>query len=851
MSKPTLNCCLLTALAGLVVAAAASASAVAAETKAESDFYVRWAEKCFSETARTAPAGNRLLLVREEAAGDTKVGRCTAGTPLRLGEKTYTRGIGINSHSVLRVVLTKPAARFVADVGLDRNVDGTVASVVFHVAVAGKDVFTTKVLRPADGLQKIDVPLGGARQFDLIVDNGGDDRSYDQGDWADARVILEDGTEVWLDDLPGHQQADSGVPFSFWYGGRHSSELLAKWNRTVTSESIDANRQRRILTLTDPETGLEVRAEATVYLDTPSVEWTLYFTNKGQKDTPILENVKAVDATVATGVSEGPKLLRLVGSPCRVDDWLPLEDPVPPGKRIAFATVGGRSSSGASPFFNLQWPGGGVITAIGWSGQWAANVQCTKDGTVNLSAGMETTHLKLHPGETIRSPRIMQLYWTGDDPWRGYNQFRRVMFAQIMPRIDGQLVVPPIAHLSTSYDELNDSTEANVLSHLEAIKGLGFEVFWLDAYWILGGFGGGVGHYGFPIERVEPKDRFPRGIRPISDAAHREGMKFLLWFEPERVNAGTFLSKEHPEFVISPEKNGGGLLNLGNPAARQFMTKYLAEVIKRYKMDWLRIDYNIDPLPFWQFLDQQDPDRAGMAEIRYVEGFYRMWDDLRATHPHLAIDNCASGGRRIDLETMSRSIPLWRSDNTCDMLDHKPATVVLAAMKNQIMTAGLSRYVPFSTCGQKGSSPYLFRSGMNAGGISFGEDCRPANYPREELKQAIAEAKRLRPYFFGDFYAITPVTVRPDDWCVLQYHRPDKADGMLMAFRREASNEATRVVQLREVDPTATYEVTEASGYERPAARRVKGSELGSLELKIPSKPGSVIVEYKKVAPQE
>ena len=205
-------------------------------------------------------------------------------------------------------------------------------------------------------------------------------------------------------------------------------------------------------------------------------------------------------------------------------------------------------------------------------------------------------------------------------------------------------------------------------------------------------------------------------------------MKFLLWFEPERVSPGTYLAKEHPEWVISPGGDGGGLFNIGMPAAREFMTRYLAEVIKRYKMDWLRIDYNIDPLGYWQFLDKKDPDRAGMAEIRYMEGLYRLWDELRATYPHLAIDDCASGGRRIDLETMSRSTPLWRSDNTCDMLDHKPETVVLAALKNQTMTTGLSRYVPFSTCGQMGTSPYLFRSGMNAG-ISFGEDCRPAGYP--------------------------------------------------------------------------------------------------------------------------
>ena len=121
-------------------------------------------------------------------------------------------------------------------------------------------------------------------------------------------------------------EAPAALPFSFLYGGQHSSELIGKWNHTVTEEPVDAGKLRRTLTLTDPETGLEVRVVATVYLDTPGVEWTLYFTNKGQKDTPILEQIKAVDATVKSGVSGGGKLLRLVGSPCRVDDWLPLED---------------------------------------------------------------------------------------------------------------------------------------------------------------------------------------------------------------------------------------------------------------------------------------------------------------------------------------------------------------------------------------------------------------------------------------------------------------------------------------------------------------------------------------------
>src|SRR5579862_6618292 len=83
------------------------------------------------------------------------------------------------------------------------------------------------------------------------------------------------------------------------------------------------------------------------------------------------------------------------------------------------------------------------------------------------------------------------------------------------------------------------------------------------------------------------------------------------------------------------------LYNLGFPAAREYMTRYLIAVIKAYGMDCLRIDFNIDPGPFWKHADHRDPDRVGMAEIRYIEGLYRMWDEIRQTYPHLYIDDCA------------------------------------------------------------------------------------------------------------------------------------------------------------------------------------------------------------------
>ena len=276
-------------------------------------------------------------------------------------------------------------------------------------------------------------------------------------------------------------RANADLPFSFTYNGRPSSAFIQTWKRQLKSEQPDQARLQHTLTLTDPDTALEIKAVATVYTDTPGVDWTLYFTNRGAKDTPILEQIKALDVPIAIAKPNAAVVLhRLNGSLCAADDWIPFDQPLQLGQRIDMATTDGRSSN-TSPFFNLSWGDGGVITAVGWSGQWTAGVERAKDGKLAVQAGMSKMRVTLRPGETIRTPRILQLYWSGNDPLESYNLFRKTMFAHIMVRLDGQLVLPPIAHMSTSFYELNNSTEQNVLSHLESIKGLGFDTFWLDA----------------------------------------------------------------------------------------------------------------------------------------------------------------------------------------------------------------------------------------------------------------------------------------------------------------------------------------------------------------------------------
>ena len=145
-----------------------------------------------------------------------------------------------------------------------------------------------------------------------------------------------------------------------------------------------------------------------------------------------------------------------------------------------------------------------------------------------------------------------------------------------------------------------------------------------------------------------------------------------------------------------------------------------------------------------------------------------------------------------------------------------------------------------------GSTPYWFRSGFNAG-IAFGEDVRPADYPRDQLKQAIAEGKRIRKYYFGNFYPLNDVTTSPEDWCVMQYHRTAEQDGMVIAFRRHRSPYSSYDFALKEIEPKAKYKVTFYPTYIPAKKIEMLGNELLHLKAEITVCPGSLLIEYKRI----
>jgi len=203
------------------------------------------------------------------------------------------------------------------------------------------------------------------------------------------------------------------APFSFTYGGKPSGELLKSCKASVKDTNLDKARTKREITWTDPTTGLRVCCVAVAYKNFPTVEWTLYFRNTSKIDTPIIENVLALDTTFTRGEPGEFLLHHFRGTPCTAADYEPFETALGPGATKKIAAAGGRPTSSDMSYFNIEWAGAGAILAVGWPGQWSS--EFVRDSAKNLTvkAGQELTHFKLLPGEQVRSPLMVVQFYQG------------------------------------------------------------------------------------------------------------------------------------------------------------------------------------------------------------------------------------------------------------------------------------------------------------------------------------------------------------------------------------------------------------------------------------------------------
>lgn len=591
--------------------------------------------------------------------------------------------------------------------------------------------------------------------------------------------------------------------FDFLYDGKAFNEC-----DVTKSQTTEGNVITTVYTFQD---GLKVTNIARKYENPTAYEWVNYFENTSKTPSGIISELfdcfcefpfEHEDArkwqAYFPDVKTATKIYAPSGSTWSADEFYCNVNKIVenrhinhiyPGETKEYATKGGRSSVSHAPFFNISKNDNGIIFAIGWTGQWNAKISRDTD-SVTIKTKIEDTHFRLLAGEKFRTSSIVIMPYD-DGLVNAHNLWRKLLknnFSLIgQPGRDsfGPLCANVWGGMKTE----------SVLNRIKKIKenSLPFEYLWMDAGW--------YGEDNKPTPDEFEGDWFskagdwsvskaihPDSLKSVSKAVHDAGMKFLLWFEPERAIYTTPITQEHPEYFLSHPGEcswdyESKLLNLGNPDAFDYCYETVAGLIEELNIDCYRQDFNFAPLPYWRKNDS--PDRRGITEIKYINGLYAFLDKLLEKFPHLLIDNCASGGRRIDIEMLRRSFALWRTDYMC------PANY--DDYVAQCHNLNFNTWIPYSGTGTgRLYDMYRVRSAYGASlatGYSFSEreEFADTSDKIEFIKEFCEEYKKVRPYYSEDFYPLTKFSDQLDVWCAYQFDRPSENDGIVQVFRRDES----------------------------------------------------------------
>lgn len=434
--------------------------------------------------------------------------------------------------------------------------------------------------------------------------------------------------------------------------------------------------------------------------------------------------------------------------------------------------------------------------AVAWSGSWRLAAELAHDGRLHVTAGVNDFDLRhpLAPGTSWTTPVTVGVYASAGhddltDRWHAYE--RRF----VVPRPD---VVRPVLYNgweATFFDVRPESQ----LELARRAAGLGAELFVIDDGWFAGrkDESAGVGDW------TPDPTAFPDGLQPLADEVHALGMRFGVWVEPEAVSPDSDLFRAHPDWIYQwPTRprtlaRQTHMLALSRPDVRTYLVEALDALLSSAPIDALKWDLN-RPLT-----EASDGVGNGSVWLGHVEGFYEVLDRVRARHPDVWIESCASGGGRADLGVMARTEWVWPSDNT-DALErltiqhgytyaHSPHTMM--AWVTDSPTYLTKREIPLR---------FRFHSAMT-GLLGIGGNL--ADWPQSALAEAaeyVAQYKQVRATV--QYGVMRRLSGAPDDVTALSYRSPSGHQVAVFAFAPSVRHlRRTVQLRLRGLDPAAVY----------------------------------------------
>lgn len=709
--------------------------------------------------------------------------------------KTFTIIFGFSAVCLLITFILRAKNKF-------KLMNIILAIVYFTVSCGGLLVFNEENIKALEYKKNIKFDAITAEEISLT-----DAEKNRCSEWYENTFLAENGT----------------YPFTFKVDGEDFNP--AEWKKAVEKSSkigtVYAGGQTEYIVFSNEEKSLEITVEATSFKENATCQWTVYIKNTGAGNSGVISDFYALNASFQTGKA---KLYYSMGSNTAASDFSLIEKKLSSAEKT-FSSTDGKPTEAYLPYFNISGEDYGMILGIGWTGQWAAALSQTK-GKTDITVKQESFQAYLLPGEEVRSPLVSVSFYESQNPLKGFNLFRNWIMDCVYPESVTQnhytvmeVAGPASTRTADEIIEILDGIDESIYDQTDC--------FWMDAGWYSykEGWHDGVGNW------TVDTSRYDNGISELSSYAAKKGLGHVLWYEPERLYADTEFHKEgskHEQWLIY---NGSDniMWNLANEDAFDFYCEYLLNSLKENGVTVYRQDFNFAPLEYWQKADVEFyGGRTGICENHYVTNLYRFLDYLSENIDGLIIDNCASGGKRLDLEMTYRSIPFWRSDYNCAYhSDLFEAT--------QSHTYGISFWLPITGSALYMEDEYALRSDiMPLLLMDFFSHQHPEFEFYHEQRELMA----------GNYYPIDFGSFDKDKIHAMQYSSRDGLCGTAFIYKRIDVSDTEYNVNLNGLVADAKYSVYDIDAPE--TVYSLTGEELMNkgITLKLPDGEKAIILMY-------